>query len=130
MATSLHESSALSHPEAVRPLDCAIAEMEAARTECHRGLRHAAERHSGEDAFEYAAGAVDVYAACLQQALNEIFALKLQYPDAWDPSEGGRRHRAVLRELDRIVVESLNHVLGYTGASHDTDTERSAPAVD
>lgn len=107
MTTPLHESPTLPHADAVRRLDRALAEMDAARAECHRSLRHAAEKYTGEEAFEHTADAVDVYAMSLEQALNAIVKLKLRHPAAWDASEGGRRQRAFRAEVDRVVRESL-----------------------
>lgn len=107
MTTPLHDSPTPSHADAVRRLDRAVAEIDEARAECLRGLRYAAEHCTGEDAFEYTAGAMDVFAMSLEQALNEIVELKLRHPAAWDASEGGRRQRAVRAEIDRVVRESL-----------------------
>ena len=107
MTSPLHQTPALPHDEAVRRLDRAVADMDAARAECHRGLREAAEHYTGEGAFQFTAGTVDVYAMSLEQALNEIVELKLRYPAAWVASEAGRRQRAVRAEIDRVVRGSL-----------------------
>jgi hypothetical protein len=113
MTAPLHDSATLPHTEAARVIDRAVAEMDAAREECHRGLRHAIEQCAGEDAFEYARGAVEAYAISLECAFNQIIPLVLSQPAAWDASVGGRRQQAVYEEIDKIVADALGGLVDF-----------------
>lgn len=117
------------HDEVVERLDQLLREIHAGRQECHAEVRHWWSSTSA-DAVEYALACIDRYGLNLATAIDDMTALRLQHPAAWEASAPCRQSREAERREKQMILEAMNLALfGWAdGSNEDGDAAGDAPA--